>query len=129
MAEVTITFDNKPNESLQVGDWILRTETNNESGFNVASSNVEKYGRVKSIAKDYEEVDGSLVPNGDWLVVVDKLDISKPLSTTDYILFLKDSRVNSSGVTGYYAEIEMKNGKTDKAELFSVASEISESSK
>jgi hypothetical protein len=104
MTEVTITFDNKPNESLQVGDWILRTETSDTSGFNVASSNVEKYGVVKSIAKDYTDVDGSLVPNGDWLVVVDKLDLSKPLSTADYVLFLKDSRVNLSGVTGYYAE-------------------------
>jgi len=129
MTEVTITFDNKPNESLQVGDWILRTETSDTSGFSVASSNVEKYGVVKSIAKDYTDVDGRLVPNGDWLVVVDKLDLSKPLSTNDYILFLKDSRVNLSGVTGYYAEVEMSNSKTKKAELFSVASEISESSK
>ena len=47
----------------------------------------------------------------------------------DYIYFVKDSRANVSGVSGYYAEVKLTNNKTSKAELFSVGSEISESSK
>ena len=127
MADVTITLDSKPNESLQVGDWVLRTNTTSDS--NVASGSVSKFGRVKSISEDSDDVEGVLTPNGDWNILVDKIDTATQLLTTDYLLFSKDSRANNSGLTGYYAEVEMTNSRIDKAELFSVASEISESSK
>jgi len=47
----------------------------------------------------------------------------------DYVFFGKDTKVNTSGVRGYYAEVEMKNDSNSQAELFSVGSEISPSSK
>ena len=47
----------------------------------------------------------------------------------DFIFFGKNSVVGSSGVKGYYAEIEMKNNSTDGIELFSVTSNMSVSSK
>ena len=47
----------------------------------------------------------------------------------DFIMFAKDSRFNISGLIGYYAEATFKNNSTEKAELYSVASEITPSSK
>jgi len=47
----------------------------------------------------------------------------------DYVFFGKDTKINTSGVRGYYAEVEMKNDSNSQAELFSVGAEISASSK
>ena len=46
-----------------------------------------------------------------------------------YIMFGKDSSVNISGLTGYYADAKFENDSRGKIELFSIGSEISESSK
>jgi hypothetical protein len=130
MSDVTITFDNKPNDSLQVGDYIFYTATETDGAYKKNKDETYKLGQVKSIVEDTTTVDGVLVPNGDWNVVVDKDDAVPNVSQdTDYVYFVKDNRVNYSGVAGYYAEVELTNNKKSKAELFSVASEISESSK
>jgi hypothetical protein len=47
----------------------------------------------------------------------------------DYVFFGKNTKINTSGLKGYYAEVEMKNDSNSQAELFSVGSEISPSSK
>ena len=46
-------------------------------------------------------------------------------------MFGKDATVNTSGVKGYYAELVFKNSNSTsaKVELFSVSSEVTESSK
>ena len=41
-----------------------------------------------------------------------------------YIFFGKENIINSSGLVGYYAEVEMENTSTVKKELFAVNSEI-----
>ena len=46
-----------------------------------------------------------------------------------YIFFTKDSEGNTSNLKGYYAEAQFRNDKTTEVELFSVGSEIFESSK
>jgi len=50
-------------------------------------------------------------------------------SARDYIMFAKNHAINTSSLLGYYAETTFKNNSIDKAELFSVNSEITESSK
>lgn len=42
----------------------------------------------------------------------------------NYIFFGKENIINSSGLVGYYAEVEMENTSTEKKELFAVNSEI-----
>ena len=42
----------------------------------------------------------------------------------NYIFFGKENIINSSGLVGYYAEVEMENTSTTKKELFAVNSEI-----
>ena len=46
-----------------------------------------------------------------------------------FIMFSKDNKVNLSSMLGYYASVTFKNDSKEKAELFSVGSEVSESSK
>jgi hypothetical protein len=44
-------------------------------------------------------------------------------------MFAKDSSVNISGLVGYFAEVELRNNSTEKAEIFAISSGISVSSK
>ena len=44
-------------------------------------------------------------------------------------MFVKNQTVNMSGLSGYYANAIFENNSTEKAELFSISSEITESSK
>jgi len=47
----------------------------------------------------------------------------------DFVFFSKDNRANMASLLGYYAEVEVKNNSTEKAEIFAMGSEIFESSK
>ena len=46
-----------------------------------------------------------------------------------FISFAKEKKVNTSSLLGYYADVKFINDSTKKAELFSVGSEVAESSK
>ena len=46
-----------------------------------------------------------------------------------FISFVKDKKINTSSLLGYYADVKFVNDSRKKAELFSVGSEIVESSK
>lgn len=120
MADVTITFANKLNTSLQVGDIMFYTATSADGSFNKNSGTTYKMGPVKQINE---------LSNGTFTLVVDKDNTVASPGTSSYIYFVKDSRANRSGVSGYYAEVKLTNNKTSKAELFSISSEVNESSK
>jgi len=65
-------------------------------------------------------------------VGVDYIEIDSPLTSVDpddFIMFNKDNKVNKNSLVGYYAEIKLENNSSSKAELFSIGSEITESSK
>ena len=44
-------------------------------------------------------------------------------------MFAKEKKTNTTSLVGYYADVKFVNNSRDKAELFSVGSEITESSK
>ena len=50
-------------------------------------------------------------------------------TSSDYIFIAKKADVSNSRLSGYYAEVEMKNILHDKAELFAVGAEVGISSK
>ena len=65
-------------------------------------------------------------------VGVDYIEINSPLTSVDpddFIMFNKDNKVNKNSLVGYYAKIKLENNSSSKAELFSIGSEITESSK
>jgi len=50
-------------------------------------------------------------------------------SANDYILFSKNQTINTSSLLGYYADIKLENNSKRKVEIFSLGSEVTESSK
>jgi hypothetical protein len=64
-----------------------------------------------------------------WVVNVDIPDNTASPAANDYIFFSKSTQANFSGIAGYYGEITFTNNKTSAAELYSINSEVFESSK
>jgi len=109
--------------SVQVGDLAFYSSIDNsldllydnsESDF-VAGQNPIIIGEITQVNNDNIHV----TPDSAAVVV----------PSGAFILFKKDGRVNKSGLKGYYAKVKIENHSTDKIELFSLGSEITESSK
>tara|TARA_R110000822_G_scaffold64012_3_gene157401 strand:- start:1921 stop:2256 length:336 start_codon:yes stop_codon:yes gene_type:complete len=111
MALINLTF-NSLNTSLQVGDtaWYVATSNNTAN-----TEDIVKIGEVKEINNN--------------TIVVDS--ISSTLADIDglFVMFSKNNKANLGDIKGYYAEVKLVNKSTEKAELFSLGSEISLSSK
>ena len=123
IVNITLNFPNI-NISVQVGDIIYYTPFNGnpQGGFNQAGlANTVMLGPIINITT---LADGTT----DVLVKYDDTTTSPP-SLGDFISFVKDKKVNTSSLLGYYASINFVNNSTDKIELFSVGSEVVESSK
>ncbi len=127
MSTVKIIFSNKPSDLLQTGDLVLRTPKTSQGGFSVNTGNVTRVGTVKDI---YHSSDtDSTPPVPGWRVEVNtSVDTEQP-EDTDYFFFVKNSNINVSGVSGYYAEVNLTNDSSDKASIFSVGSSVFETSK
>ena len=110
MDQITLTFNHPIQVSVQVGDCLYYTNdvmgTDDVKIGNIVSINYGTYAIVCEIAPE------TIRPTND-----------------SFILFTKDSKVNTSGILGYFAEVELRNDSLKTAELFSVGSEIFESSK
>ena len=114
MAIINLAFDNPINDSVQIGDMIYYCSTGTVGTFDTANSMV-RMGTAETV-NEY-----SLTCN---------IGNSTPRpSANDFIMFSKDPRANQTGLKGYYAEVELQNNSTAAAELFTVSSEIFESSK
>ena len=120
MAELTLTISGNINKSLQPkGDASL-------AGQDIIYYGTPSSDTVSSITRLGECVSVNRTNN---TIVVEVADSVVRPSVNDFILFSKDNQASTSGILGYYAEVEMKNNSTDKIELFSVGTEVFESSK
>ena len=119
--EVVITFDEDINTSLSLNDTIYYvTDANIGDGDVIDSAGLVEYPLpIVSIGKNTITVEHDNSTNTPAPI----------FEEGDFVLFKKNSNINKSGVTGYYAEVTFGNSATDKAELFSVSSQINESSK
>ena len=122
-----LTFGSELNFSLQVGDILYYAPITPVGGFDTVNSagNIVKLGIVSNL---FPNGDGGVIPANSITCIYDELTITPP-GVSDYVMFAKDKQVNSSSLIGYYAEIEFKNKSPEKIELFSISSEVSESSK
>jgi hypothetical protein len=123
IVSMQLTFDNI-NVSAQVGDIVYYTHGGNTAGgFNQASlANTIKLGPIiaingNTITVQYDDLN---VGNGPVLLGP---------SVGSFISFAKDKKANTSSLLGYYMSVNFVNDSKEKAELFSVGSEIVESSK
>ena len=108
MASITLTFPKPLNVSVQVGDTAYYTN-------DVNGKDIELIGLITSVSSK---------------AITAQINSSQIRPTTaSFILFSKTASVNTSGLKGYYAEMQFKNDSTTYAELFSVGSEIFISSK
>ena len=80
-------------------------------------NSIIKFGTVTSISEYSITVDGN-----NLFSIVDP-------QNNAFIMFTKNQTVNTSSLLGYYADIRLENNSITKAELFSIGSEVSESSK
>ena len=101
------------NVSLQVGDVAYYVKDDDTStSVTSFSDSIKKIGKIIAIGPNYIDVDSSVVPPVDA-----------------FLMFSKDKVANNTSLVGYFAEVKLINDSTDKAELFSLGSEITPSSK
>jgi hypothetical protein len=121
MPLATLTFYDPLNSSLQIGDIVYYSNSTspapNSNIKKTTTSNVFKLGVVYSITS-----------NPTAINVIYETGTGLPQATA-YIMFEKDKQVNSSSLLGYYANVKLVNDSKGKIELFSLGSEVSESSK
>jgi hypothetical protein len=130
----TLTFDNPPiefNVSLQVGDTVYYCPVTSVGGVPTANmQDVTMIGELREINITEVTVGGVLVPvNQPNLYCYSALPPTSLPNPGDFIMFSKDNQANLNSLLGYVAEVEFANHTKDKAELFSVGAEVSESSK
>ena len=128
MATITLQFPRSQYPSLQVGDTayyaIMSTSV---AGFQIndSSQDLVEIGTITVIDNTTTLEDGTLTTS----IICDlNAGITNP-TASNFIFFSKDNRVNLNSPMGYYASIKFSNWSIDKAELFSVGCELSESSK
>jgi len=120
---ITINFTgNINNDSLQIGDLAYFITPSTSNGFETS---------IDPATGEYVApiLIGNITQIGDDFIEVSDLLAQGVVGPDDFIMFAKDSRVNLSGLVGYYAEVKIKNDSTEKAEMFSIASEVTPSSK
>lgn len=123
MQILTLNIGGDINASLQVGDIAYYSSPGTVATSGFATVNT---GGILLIG-EVTEIDSAL---SQIKVLYNNCDACPPPPTAnDYIMFAKNKVVNSSSLAGYYADVKFKNYSTDKIEMFSVGSEISESSK
>ena len=112
MPTTDLTFPNDINVSVQIGDIIYYTPTTLNGIHNTAGTIIE-LGFVTAI-------------NGNTITVDYIAALPQP---GDFIMFAKDRSVNMSSLLGYFAKFRIRNNSQDKAEMYSIAVDMIESSK
>lgn len=124
MPIAALTFANPLNSSLQIGD-IVYYSTPGQAPSSSFSTSVT--GGMTKLGVVF-----SMLTNPIRVMVIYEDSASggvNPPAHGDYIMFEKDKQVNSSSLIGYYASVELINDSREDIELFSLGSEVSESSK
>ena len=125
MALITLSFDDM-NTSAQIGDIVYYSAGEQNylnSGFDYSTLGVtRKLGEIVGGNSNGAKITANSI-------TVNYGDGTLPPLANAFISFAKDKKVNTSSLLGYYADVKFINNSTKKVELFSVGSEIAESSK
>ncbi len=110
MDEITLIFPEPIQVSVQVGDVAYFTDDPN--------------GKIISLIGVIKAIDFA---NNS---ITCEIGAAAPRpALTSFILFSKTNSTNINSLTGYYLTAQLKNNSLDYAEMFSVGTEIFESSK
>jgi hypothetical protein len=107
MPDITLTFSNPLPVNIQTGDiaWYV----------DISEGTEIQMGPITSI-------------NGTTIIIDAAAGVAPPVAQ-DFVFYVKDPIGHVGQLKGYYAEIQFRNNTTKYAELFSVGTEIFESSK
>tara|TARA_Y100000592_G_scaffold66828_1_gene103809 strand:- start:260 stop:637 length:378 start_codon:yes stop_codon:yes gene_type:complete len=125
MAEYFINFTaDIDNDSLQVGDYAYSVTPFELGGFNQSINTTTGEEQTPLFL-------GVIVAIENNRILVDNTSVGSPLipGPNDFIMFAKNTYTNLSGLVGYYAQATFANNSSEKAELYSIGSEITASSK
>ena len=128
MPSITVDFTQPLNESVQIGDILYYVNPANES----MVGDHESSGTQTPIPNSNAIVEVGAITSvnyNDFQIIADIENSTALPDSNSFFFFGKDNRANMSSLLGYYAEIELTNNDTKKAELYSVGSQIFESSK
>jgi len=126
MPNIVYTFSNPINVSLQSKPSSVATGAETGAYDNVYFTRIssgKQLGSVKLIGSCID-----ITQSQNKITVDASANIPLPV-VGDYLFFAKNTNINTPGIMGYYAEVEMINDSTEQAELFTVSSEVNESSK
>ena len=101
MSSITLNASFDKNVSLQINDVIYYQDVN---------GNTNRIGPLTSMS-------------GTTVTCTVDGDINT-LNNGNFLFFVKENEINTSGLLGYYAEIDFTNDSREYAELFAVNSEI-----
>ena len=121
---MTITFNFDLNVSIQEGDLVYTSLTNNnQSGVNQPNStSVDTKPFIIGVVTSVNFATRTITLNtAGYPSVV--------LTNAHYIFFGKDTIANTSGIIGYFAKAEYRNYSSREAEIFATAVDFVESSK
>ena len=111
------------NTSLQVGDAVYVTPVTNLLNDDSKSGSDISVNQLVGILRQIDNT-----ANNDYDLYIDDDGYSATINPEDFIMFSKYDQ-SDGDIKGYYMEVQFVNNSTDKAELFSVGSEVTESSK
>ena len=121
MATFTITLSGQINNSLSIGDAIFTCNVANVTDSGGTDSTIDKNS-------DGPTLRGTVTAINNTTNVITVNDGGTSVGSDDFAndmaLFAKSGVVNTSGISGYYAKVKMKNTSTTEAKLFSVGSEV-----
>jgi hypothetical protein len=114
-----ITLNQDINSSLQVGDTLYYASLEeNQANANSLFSNTAN----PKIIGEVISINGNSIEVGETAAGLN-------VSVNDFLFFVKDFKVNTSGLKGYYAKVRLQTNSSSASKLFSVSAEVSESSK
>ena len=130
MQILTLNFSHKLSDSLQVGDVVYWCPITPQGTLPTSFSSgnlggIIRLGEVIAFVNSTNPATTPSTVNVWW----DNTAVTAPSLPTDFIMFVKNKVVNTPSLVGYYADVQFENDSIDKIELFSVGSEIFESSK
>jgi len=130
---LSLDFNTAINISTQVGDMVYYTPVSTIGASSTAYSTGSTSTTIE-LGKITEIVNADL-SNGDISTITVLCDLynanGDPITPQpgSFITFSKDKKANTTSLIGYYMEVKFVNNSREKVELFSVGSELSESSK
>ena len=112
-SDTTIIFDSPINVSVQPGDALYESIVTTASpGQTFDTLGTPTYvGWITEVGVSHKKVDGTPTDGGG------------------FYSFLKDNSINSASVIGEWAEVTIKNNSREKAEIFTISSEVAPNSK